>query len=65
MLITLTPGEAVHIGDAVTLTVLAVEGDLIRFALEAPEGGSPGAGNLALGGEQTDPRHKRNCWELN
>src|SRR5262245_9679249 len=29
MVFTLSPGEAIHIGDAVTLTVLAVEGDLI------------------------------------
>ena len=43
MVFTLSPGEVIHIGDAVTLTVLAVVGDLIRFGLETPERASPGA----------------------
>jgi hypothetical protein len=35
---TLSSGEAIHIGDAITLTVLAVDGDYIRLGLEAMEG---------------------------
>jgi hypothetical protein len=33
----LSPGDAVHFGNAVTLTVLAVEDDLIHFKVESPE----------------------------
>ena len=53
MVYDLSPGDVVHIGDAVTLTVMAVEGDLIRFGLESPEGASPDAG-----GEPSDT----DCW---
>ena len=31
MVYDLSPGDVLHIGDAVTLTVVAVEGNLIRF----------------------------------
>ena len=44
MVYDLSPGEVVHIGNAVALTVLAVEGDLIRFGLETPERASPDEG---------------------
>jgi hypothetical protein len=60
MVFTLSPGEAIHIGDAVTLTVLAVEGDLIYSGLETPEGASPDAGPER---QQADP--KQGWWELN
>jgi hypothetical protein len=33
----LSPGDAVHFGNAVSLTVLAIEGDLIHFKVESPE----------------------------
>lgn len=29
-------GEAIHIGDDVTLTVLAIEGDQVKLGIEAP-----------------------------
>ena len=48
-----SPGDVLHIGDAVTLTVVAVEGDLIRFGLESPDGECPGAGT---DGQQADPK---------
>ncbi len=60
MVYDLSPGDVVHIGDAVTLTVVAVEGNLIRFGLEAPDGERPGAGPDC---RQADP--KPGWWELN
>ncbi len=60
MLFDLSAGEVIHIGGAITLTVLAVEGDLIRFGLETPEGESPGADDTGQDGEQPDLR-----WEWN
>jgi hypothetical protein len=54
----LSPGDFVRFGNAVTLTVLAVEGDLVRFKLESlveecTDSGSDG--NL-------DPQ--QSCWEF-
>jgi hypothetical protein len=60
MVYDLSPGDVVHIGDAVALTVMAVEGDLIRFGLETLEGASPGAGPDC---QQSDPKQGRG--ELN
>jgi hypothetical protein len=60
MVYDLSPGDALHIGDALTLTVVAVEGDLIRFGLEAPEGASPDAGPDCRGADPT-----QGWWGLN
>jgi len=49
MVYDLSPGDVIHIGDAVTLTVLAVEGDLIRFGLETPDGECPATGTDGQG----------------
>jgi Global regulator protein family len=38
MVFDLSSGEVVHIGDGVTLTILAVEGDSIQFGLESEDG---------------------------
>jgi hypothetical protein len=38
MFINLSAGDRLHIGESVTLTVLAVEGGLIHFGLESPGG---------------------------
>jgi Global regulator protein family len=65
MVFNLSPGEVIHIGDAVTLTVLAVEGDLIRFGLETPERASPGAGDDGMDSEQADLKRRRHGWEFN
>jgi hypothetical protein len=65
MVFTLTPGEAIQIGDVITLTVLAVEDDLIRLGLEAPEGASPLPGDAGKDNEEADPKHRWNGWELN
>ena len=65
MVYDLSPGDVVHVGDALALTVLAVEGDLIRFGLETPEGATPHTGGIAKDGESADHRHRWNGWELN
>jgi hypothetical protein len=65
MIFDLSPGDAIHVGDAVTLTVLAMEGDVIRFGLEAPEGASPGAGAVGKDVKAADLKGRRNGWELN
>ena len=65
MVYDLSPGDVILIGDAVTLTVVAVEGDLIRFGLETPEGGSPGAGDTGQGCGGADLKQRRYGWELN
>ena len=65
MLFNLSAGEAIRIGEAVTLTVLAVEGDLVRFGLETPEGESPGADDTGQGCAEADLKQRRNEWEWN
>jgi len=49
-----------YIGGAVTLTVMAVEGNLIRFGLESPYGERPDA---RPDGQQADL--KQGWWEIN
>jgi hypothetical protein len=61
MATSLSVGEKVHIGDSVTLTLLAIEGDLIRFGVESCEPGGHGPGVLTEGGAESD----LNWWELN
>ena len=63
MTFNLSPGEVIHIGDAVTLTVLAVEGDLIHFGLL--KGASPGASDVGKDSEEADLKHRWNWWKLN
>ena len=60
MVYDLSPGDVMYIGDAVTLTVVAVEGNLVRLGLESPEGECPDAGPDR---QQDDPKQGR--WELN
>jgi hypothetical protein len=38
MVYDLSPGDVIHVGDSVTLRVLAVNGDQIRLALESLDG---------------------------
>jgi hypothetical protein len=61
MVFDLSPGDGVHLRDAVTLTVLAVEGDLIRFGLELPKE-CPGAD---MDCEGADLKPKSAVWERN
>jgi hypothetical protein len=60
MVYDLSPGDVIHIGDAVTLTVVAVEDNLIRFGLESPSGECPDA---TSDGQLAD--RKQSWWELN
>ena len=60
MVYDVSPGDVLHIGDAVTLTIVAVEGNLIRFGLESPDGECPDVGP---DGQQADP--KQGWWERN
>jgi hypothetical protein len=55
-----SPGDVIHIGDTVTLTVVAVEGNLILIRLESPDGE---CSDIGLDRQQADP--KQGCWELN
>jgi sRNA-binding carbon storage regulator CsrA len=41
MVTTLSVGDKIHAGDSVTLTLLDIEGDLIRFGVEAAESAGP------------------------
>jgi hypothetical protein len=59
MVYELSPGDVIHIGDALTLTVVAVEGNLIRFGLESRDGECPDANPDCQHG---DP--KQGWWEL-
>jgi hypothetical protein len=56
MVYELVPGDVLQIGEAVTLTVLAVEGELVHFELASPEDERPDA-------DPDGPRHRG--WELN
>jgi hypothetical protein len=44
MVTTLSEGDTIHFGESATLTLLAIEGDLIRFGVESSRsaGRSPG-----------------------
>ena len=61
MVTTLAEGDKIHVGDSVTLTLLGVDGDLIRFGIESSEAGGHGTGVLIEGRSETD----LNWWELN
>ncbi len=61
----LSPGDLLHIGDALTLTVLAVEGNLIRFGLATSEGAGLEACHVNIDGVIAYLKHGRNRWELN
>jgi hypothetical protein len=61
MVYDLSPGDVIHIGDAVTLTVVGVEDNLIRFKLESPEE-CPGA---SIDCEDSALKPKQSWWGLN
>jgi hypothetical protein len=60
MVYDLSPGDVLHIGDVVTLSVVAVEGNLARFGLESLDEEYPDAGPHC---QRADP--KQGWWELN
>jgi Global regulator protein family len=65
MFINLSAGDRLHIGESVTLTVLAVEGGLIHFGLESPEPVLLHAGLRDTDREDMDRQHRRGGWERN
>ena len=54
MFLDLSSGEVIHIGAAVTLTVLAIEGDLVHFGLETLEGEGPGTDDFHASYDEDD-----------
>jgi hypothetical protein len=61
MVTTLSTGDTIRVGDSITLTLLAVEGDLVRFGVEPSEPGGQGPGALIEGIAESD----LSWWELN
>jgi len=61
MVYDVSPGDVIHIGETVTLTLVAVEGNLIHFGLESPAGECPDTG---LDDRQQNDS-KQDWWELN
>jgi hypothetical protein len=61
MVTSLSTGDKIHVGDSVTLTLLAIEGDLIRFGVESSEPGGHGLNVLIEGTAESG----LNWWELN
>jgi len=56
MFTSLSRGDKFTVGDSVTLTVLAIEGDLIRFGIESSESGGPDPQVLVEEGSEPDER---------
>jgi hypothetical protein len=65
MIFDLSAGDVIHMGEAVTLIVLAIDGDLIRFGLETPEGERPGADDTGQSCDEADLKQRRKGWEWN
>jgi hypothetical protein len=61
MVTSLSPGDKIHVGDTVTLTLLAIEGNLIRVGVESSEAGGLGLSVLIEGSAESD----LNWWDLN
>ena len=58
----LSPGDVVRFGNAVTLTILAIEGNLIHFKVESPERAHTRA---AMEYDEGDFPPKQDWWQLN
>jgi sRNA-binding carbon storage regulator CsrA len=65
MIVNLSAGDVIRVGDAVTLTVLAVESDLICFGLETPKRKSLGAREIGKDCDEADLKQRLNFWEWN
>jgi carbon storage regulator len=48
LILTRRPGETIHIGDEITLTVIEVKGHIVRFGIRAP---------------RNVPVHREEIWE--
>ena len=61
MITTLSTGDRIHVGDSVTLTVLAIEGNRLRLKVESSESEGPIPDILIEGRKEPD----FNWWERN
>ncbi len=61
MVTSLSTGDTIQVGDSVTLTVLAIEGDFIRFGIESAEPGGHGPTVLIAESAESNPP----WWDLN
>jgi len=61
MVTTVSKGDKIHVGDSITLTLLAIEGDLISLGIEASQPSSHGSSIRIEGNAESD----LNWWELN
>jgi hypothetical protein len=61
MVTSLSAGDKIHIGNSVTLTLLAIEGNVVRFGVEASERGGRDHSVLIEGSAESDLA----WWELN
>jgi hypothetical protein len=61
MVTILSTGDKIQVGNSVTLTFLAIEGNLIHFGVESSELGCHGLRVLIEGSAESD----LNWWELN
>jgi hypothetical protein len=64
MIFNLSSGEAIHLGAAVSLTFLGVEGDLVYFGLETLQGQSHDEDKIDEGCDEADLKQRRNGWIL-
>jgi sRNA-binding carbon storage regulator CsrA len=65
MIFNLCAGEVLKIGDVVTMTILAVEGDLICLGLETAGGVSSTIEDVSKIDNGANCKQKGNWWELN
>jgi hypothetical protein len=61
MVTILSPGDKLHVGVSVTLTVVAIERNLIRVGIDSSDPGSPGLSVFIEGKAESD----LNWWDLN
>jgi hypothetical protein len=58
MVTSLATGDKIHVGDSITLTILAIEGDLVSFGVESSEPGHDPHVEMI-------PESDSNWWESN
>jgi hypothetical protein len=61
MVTSLSAGDKIHVGDSVTLTFLAIEGDLIRLDVESSQPRCHGPRVLIEGSAESNIK----WWEMN
>ena len=61
MVTSLFTGDKIQVGDSVTLTLLGIEGELVRFEVESSRFGDHGPNVLIEGSAESD----LDSWQLN